>query len=88
MFVLTVVAVIFAAQLRPIGSLANYLVFTLLVQAAYFLIIGAYAVARERVGGALDAAFGWIRVHLKATAIGVFGIFGVVFLIKGLTTLG
>lgn len=87
-FVLTVVAVIFAAQLRPLESLANYLIFTLLVQAAYFLIIGAYALAREWVSGALDAAFGWIRMHLKATAIGVFGFFGVVFVIKGLTTLG
>ena len=87
-FVLTAVAVIFAADLRPLGSLANFLVFSVLVQLAYFLIIGAYAIAPDRVGGALDAVFGWIRANLKATAIGLFATFGVVFLIKGLTTVG
>jgi hypothetical protein len=87
-FVLTAVAVIFAAGLRPIGGLANFLVFTLLVQLAYLLIIGAYAVARDRVGGALDSVFGWMKSNLRAAAIGLFAGFGVLFLIKGLTTLG
>jgi hypothetical protein len=86
-FVLTAVAVIFEAQLRPLGSLTNYLVFTLLVQIAYLLIIGAYSVARDRVSGVLDAAFGWIKTNLRTTAIGLFAGFGVVFLIKGLATL-
>jgi len=86
-FVLTAVAVIFTADLRPIGSLANYLVFTLLVQLAYFVIIGLYAVARDRVSPALDALFGWIRDHLRATAIGLFAGFGLIFLVKGLSTL-
>jgi hypothetical protein len=87
-FVLTAVAVIFAAELRPLGSLANYLVFTVLVQLAYFLLIGAYAIAPQRVGEALDGVFGWMRTNLRATAIGLFAVFGVVFLIKGLATLG
>ena len=87
-FVLTAVAVIFAAGLRPIGSLANFFVFTLLVQGAYLLIILAFAVARDRVGSALDAVFGWIKGHLRATAIGVFAGFGMLFLLKGLSTLG
>jgi hypothetical protein len=87
-FVLTAVAIIFSAGLRPIGSLANFFVLTLLVQGAYLLIIGAYAVARKPTGRVLDAVFHWIRVHLRATAIGVFAGFGVVFLLKGLSTLG
>jgi len=86
-FVLTAVAVVFAAELRPVGSLANYAVFTLLVQAAYFVIIGAYAVARVRVGRLLDTLFGWMKSHLRPTAIGLFVFFGIVFLAKGYSTL-
>jgi len=86
-FVLTAVAVIFAAELRPVGSLVNFAVFTLLVQAAYFVIIGAYAIAKVRVGRLLDTVFGWIRDHLRPTAIGLFMFFGIVFLIKGFSAL-
>ena len=86
-FVLTAVAVIFTEDLRPIGSLANYLVFTLLVQLAYLVIIGLYAVARDRVSPVLDAVFEWIKGHLRASAIGLFAGFGLVFLVKGLTAL-
>ncbi|MBG7605945.1 MAG: GAP family protein [Actinobacteria bacterium] len=86
-FVLTAVAVIFAAELRPVGSLGNYAVFTLLVQAAYFVIIGAYAIAKVRVGRLLDTVFGWLRGHLRPTAIGLFVFFGIVFLIKGFSAL-
>jgi hypothetical protein len=86
-FVLTAVAVIFTADLRPIGSLANYLAFSVLVQIAYFVIIGAYAVARDRVSRALDALFAWIKTNLRASATGLFAFFGVVFLIKGLSQL-
>lgn len=81
------VAVIFTADLRPIGSLANYLVFTLLVQLAYLVIIGLYAVAKDRVSPALDAVFEWIKDHLRASAIGLFAGFGVIFLVKGLSAL-
>ncbi len=86
-FVLTAVAVIFTADLRPIGSLANYLVFTLLVQLAYLVIIGLFAVARDRVSPALDAVFEWIKGHLRASAIGLFAGFGLIFLVKGLSAL-
>jgi threonine/homoserine/homoserine lactone efflux protein len=86
-FVLTAVAVIFTAQLSTVGSLANYLAFTLLVQIAYLVIIGAYVLARDRVSRVLDAAFEWIKGHLRATAIGLFAGFGLIFLIKGLSTL-
>ena len=86
-FVLTAVAVIFTAQLPTIGSLANFLVFSVLVQLAYLVIIGAFAIARDQVSGALDAVFGWIKAHLKASAISLFAFFGVVFLVKGLMEL-
>ena len=86
-FVLTAVAVIFTAQFRVVGSLANYVVFTLLVQIAYLFIIGAYAVARDQVSRLLDAAFRWIKTNLQTTAIGLFAGFGLMFLIKGLSTL-
>ena len=84
---LTAVAVIFAADLRAVGSLTNYLIFTLLVQAAYFVIIGGFTLAEERVGRVLDAVFGWIRAHLRPTAIGLFAGFGIIFLVKGLSSL-
>ena len=86
-FVLTAVAVIFAADLRAVGSLANFVVFTLLVQAAYFMIIGGFALARDRVGPILDSVFGSIRAHLRPIAIGLFAGFGIIFLLKGLSSL-
>ena len=86
-FVLTAVAVIFTAQLSTIGSLANYLLFSVLVQLAYFVIIGASLIARDRVSAVLDAVFTWIKTHLRASAIGIFAFFGVIFLIKGLSEL-
>jgi hypothetical protein len=86
-FVLTAVAVIFSADLRAVGSLANFFVFTLLVQAAYLVIIGGFALARDRVGQILDAVFGWLRAHLRPTAIGLFAGFGIIFLVKGLSSL-
>jgi hypothetical protein len=51
------------------------------------VIIGAYAIARDRVSGALDAVFGWIKGHLRRTAIGLFVFFGVLFLFMGLSEL-
>ena len=86
-FVLTAVAVIFAADLRPVGSLANFTLFSFLVQAAYFVIIGGFAGAQERVSPALDRVFDLIRAHLRPAAIWLFTIFGLVFLAKGLTSL-
>ena len=58
-FVLTAVAIIFAADLSPIRGLVNFTVFTVLVQAAYLVIIGGYLVARERVDPVLDAVYGY-----------------------------
>ena len=69
------------------SSLANYLLFSVLVQLAYFVIIGASLIARDRVSAVLDAVFTWIKTHLRASAVGLFAFFGVIFLIKGLSEL-
>jgi hypothetical protein len=45
-FVLIAVEIISTAELATVGSLPNYVAFTLLVQITYLLIIGAYAIAR------------------------------------------
>ena len=87
-FVLTAVAIVVEADLRTIGSLANFALFTILVQAVYFVVIAGYAAARQRVEPALDNVFGWIKANLRTAAIGLFSTFGVIFLIKGLTSLG
>lgn len=86
-FVLTAVAIIFTAELSTAGSLANYAIFTLLIQIAYLFIIGAYIIARDQASRVLDAAFGWIKTNLRTTAIALFAGFGVIFLLKGLTIL-
>ena len=86
-FTLTAVAIIFEAQLQPLGSLTNYLLFAVLVQLAYFLIIGVYVIAKDWATGVLDAVFGWTRANLKTVAIGLFSGFGVVFLLKAVTIL-
>lgn len=86
-FVLTAAAIIVAADLPTVGSLANFAAFTLLVQGVYFGIIGGFALAQKPVGRVLDAFFGWMRAHLRPTAIGLFAGFGIIFLTKGLSTL-
>jgi hypothetical protein len=86
-FVLTAVAVIFEAQLHPLGSLANYVVFTILVQLAYLLIIGAYSIAKDRASRMLNSTFGWLKTNLRAAAVSLFIGFGLVFLLKGMSIL-
>ena len=85
--VMTAVAVIFAADLRVVASLTTFIIFTTLVQLAYFLIIGGFAVSRERVDPVLDATFSWIRGHLRPSAVILFGAFGFIFLLKGVSFL-
>jgi len=86
-FVLTAVAVIFEAQLQPLGSLANFALFTILVQLTYLLIIGAYSIARDRANRVLDGTFGWLKTNLRPAAITLFVGFGLVFLLKGVSIL-
>ena len=86
-FVLTAVAVIFAANLSALAGLTNYLIFTLLIQGAYLVIIVTYLAAPEGSARVLDGLFNWLKRNLRATAITIFLGFGLLFLIKGLAAL-
>ena len=85
--VLTAVAVIFTAYLPPQVSAVNFFVFTLLVQTVFFVIIGLHTLMPNRSERILDALFVWLKRHLRAVAIGIFGFFGIFFLVKGFTGL-
>ena len=86
-FVLTAVAVIYAADLEPASGLINYFVFTLLVQGAYVVIIAAYLLMPDRSEALLDALFGWLKRNLRVVVITLFSGFGLMFLVKGLSAL-
>jgi hypothetical protein len=81
--VLTAVAVVFTAYLPPLVSAVNFFVFSLLVQTVFFVIIGLHTLMPNRSERILDALFVWLKKHLRAVAIGIFGFFGIFFLIKG-----
>lgn len=85
--VLTAVAVIFSAYLPPLVSSLNFFIFTILVQIVFFVIIGLHALMPNRSERMLDALFVWLKRHLRAVAIGIFGFFGIFFLVKGYTGL-
>jgi threonine/homoserine/homoserine lactone efflux protein len=86
-FVLTAVAVIFTAGLSPAASLINYLIFSILIQLVYFIIILINIIMPERSGAILDYIFSWIKENFKPVVIAVFGGLGLFFLIKGITSL-
>ena len=86
-FVNTAVAVIYVADLAPIAAIGNFLVFTLLAQLAYLMVVLAYAAAKDRITPALDAVSDWIRERLRTIAISVFGVLGSLFLVAGIVTL-
>lgn len=82
--VLTAVAVIFSFYL-PVGvAILNFFIFTLLVQTVFFVIIGIQVLMPGRSEAILDTLFAWLKKHLRALAIGIFAIFGLFFLVKGL----
>ena len=86
-FVLTAVAVIFTANLSAIASLVNFLIFTVLIQIVYFIIIGLHLAMPKRSRRILDTLFVWLKQHLRAVAIIVFAGFGLFFVVKGLVGL-
>jgi hypothetical protein len=83
-FVLTAVAVIFTAGLSAVASLLNFFVFSVLIQAVYFVLIGIYLLMPERSAAILDSLFTWLKRNLRVVAIALFAAFGVFFLVKGL----
>lgn len=86
-FTLTAVSVIYAAQLQPIGAIVNYLIFAVLVQLVYLVIVAIYAVAPDRIDGLLSATFNWIKGNLRVAAISLFAGFGVIFVLKAVSIL-
>ena len=86
-FVLTAVAVIFTANLDPILSLVNFFIFSVLIQLVYLVLIGLHLLMPKRSEAILDVFFNWIKKNLRAVAIGLFGAFGLFFLIKGISGL-
>ena len=60
-FTLTAVSVIYAAYLSPGAAIANYLVFAVLVQLVYIVIIAIAAALPGRIDALLDTTFAWIR---------------------------
>ena len=85
--VLTAVAVIFSAYLPLLTSAVNFFIFTILVQTVYFVIIAISLLIPRRSQKILDSLFALLKKHLMALAVGIFGFFGLFFLIKGLTGL-
>ena len=86
-FVLTAVAVIFTANLEPIASLVNFLIFSVLIQVFYFFIIGLHLLIPERSGAILDSLFIWIKNNFRPAVIVIFTGFGLFFLFKGISGL-
>jgi hypothetical protein len=86
-FVLTAVSIIYSAYLRPIAAVGNYLVFTLLVQLVYLVIVALVALVPGRIDGFLDAVFAWMRDRLRTIAVGLFVVLGLAFVAKAITIL-
>ncbi len=82
--VLTAVAVIYSAFLPPILSILNFFIFTMLVQTMFFVIISIHLLIPQRSQEILDALLVWIKRNLRAVVVGLFGFFGLSFLIKGI----
>lgn len=86
-FVLTAVSIVYSAYLRPIAAVANYLVFTLLVQLVYLVIVVVVAVVPGLIDGFLDTVFTWIRERLRTIAVALFVVLGLAFVVKAVTIL-
>jgi hypothetical protein len=83
-FVLTAVAVIFTANLAPIVSLVNFLIFSVLIQLFYLLIIGLHLFMPRLSGALLNSLFKWIKNNFRPVVIVIFTGFGIFFLFKGI----
>lgn len=86
-FTLSAVAVIFAANLDPLTSLANYLLFILIALFLFFLLILVYVILGERSQAFMDGLFKWLKKNAQTILIVVFIVFGLYFLIKGIVGL-
>lgn len=87
-FTLTAVAVIFAAGLDPLASLANYLLFILFVLSLFFLLILIYVVLGDRSQAFLQRLLKWLKQHMQTIVLIILVGFGLYFLFKGISGLG
>ena len=86
-FTLAAVAVIFSANLEPLASLANYLLYILIALSLFFLLILVYLFLGERSQALMDRLFKWLKKNAMTILIVVFIVFGLYFLIRGITAL-
>jgi len=86
-FTLTAIDVIQGAALEGIAGVGLYLFFTLATQTLVLLPIVAYAVAPQQSDRPLRAAQGWLERNNRPIVLGVSLVFGLWFLIKGITGL-
>jgi threonine/homoserine/homoserine lactone efflux protein len=86
-FDLAAVAVIFAAGLSAAASLFNYLIYILLAQTLYLLLIFIDVAMPKRSTEILDGLFVWLKRNAQTVIIVVFIGFGLFFFVKGLVGL-
>ena len=86
-FTLTAVAVIFAANLDPLASLANYLLFILIALSLFFLLILVYVILGDRSQAFMDRLFKWLKKNAMTILVVVLIVFGLYFLISGIAGL-
>ena len=86
-FTLTAVGVIFAADLAPLASLANYLLFILIALTLFFLLILIYVVLGQRSQAFMDGLFSWLKKNAQTIIIIVFLVFGLYFVLRGIMAL-
>ncbi len=86
-FSLSAVSVIFAASLQPLASLLNYLVFILIVLSLFFLLLLIYILLGEHSQAFMDLLSKWLKKNAMTILVVVFIVFGLYFLIKGITGL-
>lgn len=86
-FTLAAIDVILMAALQPAAAAGLYLFFALAAQTLVLLPVLAYAVAPKQVGRPLRAVQGWLARNNRPILIGVSLIFGLWFLVRGITGL-
>ncbi len=86
-FTLTAIDVIQGAALQPAAEAGLYLFFALATQTLVLLPILAFAVAPQQAAKPLRAAQAWLERNNRPIMIGVSLVFGLWFLVKGVTGL-
>lgn len=86
-FTLAALATIAEAQLSLATAGLTYLIFMLAAASLMLIAIISYAIAPRRAGAALDAMRGWLDRNNRPITVGVSFIFGVLFMINGITGL-